>query len=822
MMDTLFTEIRYSAKSVFKDWRFAAMVMLTLSVCIGVNTTLFTIINSVLLQPLPVPDGDAIVLMGNHYPKAGVSDLAAQSSGADYYDRMRDVTALQDHAMFNSVAYTLNDNGAPERVSGMAATPSLFRLVRVSPALGRAFTDNEAEIGSAQKVILSYAFWQKLYGGDSSILGRELRLNGRPFTIVGVMPRGFLFVDPEVRFWVPLAFTTRQKEGRHGNNWFNVGRLKPGATLGQVQSQVDALNAANLERFPEWKQILINAGFHTQARPLKDLLVKEVRGTLYLLWGGAAFVLLIGAVNIANLALARTTLRMKEFATRLALGASHKQIARQLITENVMIAAAGGLAGLGLGIIIIKALGRIGLDRFPRATEVHAGAGVIVFALTVAVLAGVCIALVPLAGIFKLSLSTALRESSRTGTGGKRSRTARQTLVVAQIGFAFVLLAGAGLLLTSFRKLLNVDPGFKTAGVLTASMNAPGSSYRNDADLRSLMNRSLEQIRRMPGVNAAGATTGIPFKNGYSDSVIIAETYAMKPGESFISPLQLIATPGYMEAMGISLVKGRYFEERDDEKSPRVVIVDERLAHRFWPDRDPIGQRMYQPGSIEFMKTDEQTVWLKVVGVVRTLRLADLTGAGNLAGAYYFPYAQSPQRAYSFAISAATGTSAIARALRTSIANVDPTLALFDVKTITERRDLSLASRRTSMSLALAFGSLALFLSAIGIYSVLSYLLGQRRREIGIRLAIGSSPAGIFRLFLREGMLLIGSGLILGIAGSIALRTAIENQIYEVQPLDPVVIGAVALVLGIVAMIACLRPAQQAAKVDPVVVLNEQ
>jgi len=821
MMLSLLPDIHYSARSVFKDWRFAAMVMLTLSVCIGVNTALFTIINSVLLQPLPVPDADAIVLMANRYPKAGVND-SNNSAAGDYYDRMRDVTALQDQAMFSSVAYTMNDNAAPERVSGMAATPSLFRLLRVAPALGRAFTDNEGEIGSAQKVMLSYGLWQKLYAGDASALGHDLRLNGRPFTIVGVMPRGFLFFDPEVRYWVPLAFAPEQKQAHHNNNWYSVGRIKPGATLAQVQSQVDALNAANLERFPKFKEVLINAGFHTQVLPLKDLLVKEVRGTLYLLWGGAAFVLLIGAVNIANLALARTSLRMKEFATRLALGASHAQIARQLIVENVMIAFAGGLAGLGLGIASIKALGIIGLDRFPRATEVHAGATVILFALIVAVLAGICIALAPLAGIFRVSLSTALRESSRTGTGGRRSRMARQTLVVAQIGFAFVLLAGAGLLLASFRQLLNVDPGFRTAGVLTASISAPGSSYRNDADLRSLMNRSLQEIRRIPGVKAAGATTGIPFKSNYNDSVIIAESHTMKPGESYISPLQLIATPGYMEAMGIALVKGRYFEERDEERSPRVVIVDETLAHRFWPDRDPIGQRMYQPNNIDFLKTDEHTQWLKVVGVVRTSRLVDLTGGGNFAGAYYYPYAQSPQRSYSFAISTGTDTSTIARALRTSIARVDGSLALFDVKTITERRDLSLASRRTSMSLALAFGCLALFLSAVGIYSVLSYLLGQRRREIGIRLAIGSSPAGIFQLFLREGLLLIASGLILGIAGSIALRTAIKNQIYGVQPLDPRVIASVALVLGVVATIACLRPAQQATKVDPVVVLNEQ
>src|SRR6266849_5375811 len=396
MMASLLPDIRYSARSVFKDWRFAAMVILTLSVCLGVNTALFTIINSVLLQPLPVPNADAIVLMANRYPKAGVND-SNNSAAGDYYDRMRDVTALQDQAMFSSVAYTMNDNAAPERVSGMAATPSLFRLLRVAPALGRAFTDNEGEIGSAQKVMLSYGLWQKLYAGDASALGRELRLNGRPFTIVGVMPRGFVFFDPEVRYWVPLAFAPEQKQAHHNNNWYSVGRIKPGSTLAQVQSQVDALNAANLERFPKFKEVLINAGFHTQVLPLKDLLVKEVRATLYLLWGGAAFVLLIGAVNIANLALARSGLRRRELATRMALGAGRAQVARQLLVESVLVAGAGGLAGLAFGSAILSALRTIGLERMPRMNDIHMDGTVVGFTMAVSVLIGALIGLAPVA-----------------------------------------------------------------------------------------------------------------------------------------------------------------------------------------------------------------------------------------------------------------------------------------------------------------------------------------------------------------------------------------------------------------------------------------
>lgn len=808
-------------RSALKDWRFASMVILTLTVCISANTALFTIVNSVLLEPLPVPEANRILVMANAYPKAGLGK--AQFSGAgDYYDRLRDVKVFEEQALFNLGAQTIDDNGSPERIPGMAATPSLFRLLRVPPELGRTFTDNEGELGEHQKVILSHGLWQRLFAGDRAVLGRELRLNGRPFTIVGVMPQSFLFIDPTVRFWVPLAFPAQQKQARHSNNWYNIGRLKPGATVAQAQAQVDAINAANMQRFPQWKEALTNAGFHTEVQPLKNLLVSDVQGTLYLLWGGAAFVLLIGAVNIANLALARATQRMKEFATRLALGASHSRIAWQLIGENVLIAFTGGIAGLGLGAAILKALDKIGLDRFPRADEVHVGVTVILFSLSVAVVAGMAIAVVPLARIFRADLTTALRESSRTGTSGRQSRFARQALVVGQIAFAFVLLAGAGLLLASFRWLMNVDPGFRIEGVLTASTAAPPARYSGPAELRTLVDRSLDAIRRLPGVIAAGVTTSIPFSGNQSDSVIIAETYVMKPGESLISPLQLIATPGYMEAMGMALIRGRYFDEHDTESAPRVVVVDERLARKFWSGRDPIGQRMFLPTGPDETRPNEHTQWLKVVGVVRSARITDITGGGNSAGAYYFPFTQTPQRGYTFAVRTTSDPSAAAVAVRSAIAGVDPTLALFDVKTMAERKQLSLASERTSMSLALAFAALALFLSAVGIYSVLSYLLGQRRREIGIRLAVGASPAGIFKLFLREGAILIATGLVLGFVGSIALRRTIENQIYGVQPLDPRVIGLVTIVLGAIALAACLRPAREAMKVDPVVVLNEQ
>jgi predicted permease len=667
------------------------------------------------LRPLPGPNADAIVLMSNQYPKAGVSDQSV-SSVADYYNRLRVVTALEEQAMFQPVDQALEVNGTPEQVPGMAVTPSFFKLVGIPPARGRAFTTEEGEIGSERKVVLSNALWRQLYGADLSVMGRELRLGGTPFTIVGVMPRDFVFVNPEARFWVPLAFTAQQKSQYHNNNWSHIGRLKPGATLTQVQAQIDALNAANLERFPEWKDILINAGFYTKVEPLQHMLVKDVEGALYLLWGGAVFVLLIGGLNITNLALARWSVRGKEIATRLALGAGRAQLSRQLVVENVLVAGAGGIAGVLLGTALLRAVATIGLDRFPRAHEVRIDATVILVALGLAVAVGVLVGLVPIASAFKVNLSSMLRDGGRTGTSGTRTHRLRQGLVGAEIGLAFVLLAGAGLLLASFRHLLAVDPGFTSKGVVTASTNAPQSRYRGDGELRILMNRALDSIRRLPGVAAAGATTAIPFGENYNDSVILAEGHIMKPGESMISPRRLAVTPGYFETMNIPLVRGRYFEDRDNESAAPVVIVDERLARHFWPNRDPIGQRMYSPQNPKDpTKTDANTRWYQVVGVVRSVRLEDLAGTRSAFGAYYFPYAQDPSRGYTFAVRTAGEAGAVARMVRTAVVRIDPELALFDVKTMGERAALSMSSRRTSMMLALAFGGLALFLSAVGV-----------------------------------------------------------------------------------------------------------
>ena len=819
-MDAFLLDLKYGARSLWRDKGFALTVLLTFSVCIAANAAVFAIVNSVVLRPLPVSEANSILIMSNEYPKAGVAGSNDSSSG-DYFDRLREMTVFESQAIFRPRNQTVELNGTPQQIRGMLVTPSWFRLLRVSPTLGRAFTEEDGEIGSDQKVILSHGLWQQLYAADKSAIGRELRISGRPFTIVGVMPADFNFIDPDVRLWIPLAFSAEQKTVHHSNNWYHIGRLKTGATLQQAQAQVNALNNENFERMPEFKEILINAGFHTKVKPLQDMLTGGVKGTLYLLWGGAALVLLIGGLNIANLALARLALRRKELATRIALGAGRAQLMRQLLLENLGLALLGGMGGVALGAGLLRTLNAIGLVHFPRASEVHIDSAVVLVSLALSLAAGLFVGLFPLASISKIGISDALHEDSRTGTTGKKSRSVRQLLVAAQIGFAFALLVGAGLLLASFRLLLQVDPGFNSNGVVTASVGLPRSRYPKPELLRDFMNRALPAVRAIPGVSAAGATEAIPLGGNHNDSVILAEGYQMKSGESLISPLNIAVTPGYFEALGISMVRGRSFDDRDNENAPRSIIVDERLAQHFWPDRDPVGRRMYFPGNAKnLLQIDEHTVWLTVVGVARTLRYESLDGSGAPVGAYYLPNSQQPAGGFTFALKTTADPGSVVRALRSEIARLDPDLAVFDVHSMSERIDLSLSSRRTSMLLANAFGGVALFLASLGIYGVLAYLVARRTREIGIRIALGSTRAGVLKLVLREGFQLVAIGLVLGVIGAASLQKAVASEIYGVRPLDPLVLASVMALLTIVALAACAVPARRAMRVDPMVALR--
>lgn len=809
--------LKYAIRFLIRSKGFSAAVILTLSACIGVNVAIFAIVNSVLLRPLPVPDSQEIILMSNRYPKAGVGHQFTSSSG-DYFDRREKVTALTEQADFRFSAVTIDLNGTAQREKAMKATPSLFPLLRVESLLGRTFSAAEGEIGAEQKIILSYGFWQQMFGGSPAALGREVRLDGHPFIVVGVMPRNFVFIDPEVRMWIPAAFTDDQKTVHHNNGWYNIGRLKPGATVQQVQAQIDALNASNLEKFPQFKELLVNAGFHTSVEPLQEMVVGDVRSVLRLLWAGSVLVLLIGVLNVANLAVARVTLRKKEFATRMALGAGRAQLLGQFLTENLLLAGFSGVAGVMVGALVLRVIAKTGLNHFPRASEVRIDSHVVWVAIWMAIGASALLSSLSVAGISVRGFHNFLRDSERAATAAK-ARPVRQGLVVAQIAFAFALLVGAGLLLASFRELLKVDPGYRTDNIVTASLSAPPSKY-NDSQLDFLVRQSVEAVRQIAGVATAGVSTNVPLAGDYNNSVILAEGYVMKPGESVISPIRLSVTPGYLETMGIPLIRGRYFRDSDDAHAPLVVLVDEKLAKRFWPGRDPIGQKMYEPDA-DAAITDKN-IRYTVVGVVRSVRLEDLSGRGNQEGAYYFPYSQRTSNNFMIAARTAGNSAAVVSAIRAQIAAIDPELPLFDVRTMAQREELSLSARRTSMFLGLAFGVLALFLAAFGIYGVLAYLVAQRRKEIGIRVALGSTHSGVVKLVLQEGLALVAAGLALGLIGSISLRSIVRTEIYGVAPLDPFVLGSVAILFGGIALIACVVPARRAMQVDPAVVLSEQ
>src|SRR3954467_2624294 len=671
-MERLLQDLKFAGRVLWKDRGFTATVVLTLALCIGANAAIFAIINCVLLRPLPIPEADRLVTIYNSYPKGGVE--RGSTGVPDYYDRLRETDAFEELALYRMTGQTIGGESDPQRLTGMAVTPSLFRMLRAAPHRGRVFREDEGEIGHEHEVILSYALWQQLFSGQQAAVGRDLRINGETHTIVGVMPPSFYFMDPDVKLWTPLAFTPEQKsdDARHSNSWTMVGRLKAGSSVAVAQQQIDALNARNLERFPALKQILVNAGFHTVVAPLQQDLVREVRPTLLMLWVGVLFVLAIGAVNITNLVLIRSSSRMRELATRHALGASLPRLIRHLLTETIFLTVIGGVLGLAIGYVALTVLGRVGLDAVPRANEIRINIQVIAFTFALALLVGVVVGLAPLAGLTGLNLAQAFREEGRSGTSGRGARAARRLLVASQVAFAFMLLAGAGLLLTSFERVLAVEPGFNPSNVLTARVSPPQSRYRNNAAIRAFADRFVTAVRSIPAVQRAGMASNIPFGGDFSDSVILAEGYQMAPGESLISPYRVIATPGYIEARRIPVKRGRTFNESDTDTSPRVVIVDERLAQRFWPGVDPLGRRMFQPENPnDLLAPDKNTRWLTGVGVVGETRMAGLVTTEDRVGTYYFPLAQAPERNVTLTVRTTGDPLAVAPAIRQQLRAVD-------------------------------------------------------------------------------------------------------------------------------------------------------
>jgi predicted permease len=808
----------FGLKLLFKQRAFTAAALLTLALCIGANTAIFTVLENVVLRGLPFPHAEELVTMYNIYPGVGVSDRG--SNGVpDYLDRRKMTNVFSEVALIGNSGYEIGLEGSPQRIRGQYVTPSFFKVLGVRPLVGRTFTEEEAVLGKEKVAVLTEGLWKDLFGSDPNVAGKDIRLSGTPYRIVGVMPATFGIPGDDVRIYTSFTFTKQQTsdQARHSNSWGMIARLKPGVSLAQAQERINDLNRRNLDIFPQLRQLLINARFGTKVAGLRDELVRDIRPTLYLLQIAVAVVLLIGCVNLANLMLVRSNVRMKEFAIRHSLGAGRWRLARQLLTESVALALMGGALGIAVAYAGVRLLSYLGAKDLPRGATIGIDPGALAFTAAIALLTGMVFGGVPLVHVLRRDLNAVFRGSERTGTAARGAVWVRSVLVVCQFAFAFVLLIGAGLLTMSFARLLRVDPGFQPENVVTAQVALPRVRYGDDARARNFFADLLQRLSAIPGVRQAGATTYLPFSGDNNSSVIGIVGRALAPGENPPVPGRNTATPGYLQAMRIPLIQGRDISDSDGPDAQKVVIIDQFLARKYFPKGDAIGARITNgievPGNPR--KPDECTI-VGVAGSVKTGNLAE----NNPVGQLYFSYKQYVPRSVHLVLRMERDNPQLIAAIRRTLHQSDPELPLYDVKTMSERLAASLRNQRAAMALCLIFAGLAVLLAAIGIYGVLAYSVSQRTREFGIRVALGAGGRELVGMVVGQGLRMAAFGLAAGAAGAFALTRMMSALLFGVRPSDPAVFLAVAAVLGAVASIASLIPSTRAARIPPAVALR--
>ena len=625
-------DIRFGLKLLWKQKAFSLAALLTLALCIGANTAVFTILHAVVLNGLPFPDADRLVTMYNLYPGVGVTDRG--SNGVpDYLDRRKLTDVFEEVALIGSRGYDVGQEGATRRIEGEYVTPSYFRVLKTQPLLGRTFTEDEAVLGKDRVAVLTESIWGEMFARDPKVIGRDIRLSGVPYSIVGVMPNAYHALNPDLKLWVPFAFTPEQtsEDARHSNNWGMIATLKPGVTVAQARQRIDALNKANLILFPKYKDLLESAQFQTKVIGMKDEMVRDIKDTLYMLQAAVLGVLLIGCVNLANLTLVRTSARIKELAVRFSLGAGRWRLSRQLLTESVAISVLGGLLGVGVALGGVRLLSWLGAEDLPRGGDIRIDSGVLLFTMVTTLLTGLVFGSVPLLSLFKRDLNEVFRGNERMGTAGRHALSLRASLVVIQVSLAFTLLIGSGLLTRSFMRLTTVDPGFRAEAVVTARFSLPSNRYKDGAQRRNAVDALLEKARAIPGAKQVGVTTYLPFSGSNNSSVIVIEGHALAPGELPPVPGWNTVNSGYLQAMGIPLLAGRNFSESDGPDSPRVVLVDQFMARKYWPNGDPIGSKLHE------MDGKDSKDMFTVVGVVGSVKTGDLAER-NPVGQVYFHY----------------------------------------------------------------------------------------------------------------------------------------------------------------------------------------
>ena len=811
-METLLQDLRYGARMLLKQPGFTVVAVIALALGIGANTAIFSVVNAILLRPFNYKDSERLVQINHNYPKL---DLKASVSASGYTHYRENADSFEEVTAGTGWPVNLTESGDPERLQGMAVTHTFFPTLGVDAARGRIFTADEDQPGRNRVVVLTDALWKRRFGSDPNLVGNTIRLNGENYTVLGIMPPDFQFgreMGQAPDLYSPIAFTPEQLNPNRWRNefLFTIARLKPNVTIVQAQAELDTIAANVREQFFGGGDANDPSSWGLLVRSMREITVGEIRPALMMLLVAVGFVLLIACANVANLLLARAALRHKEIAIRSALGAARGRVIRQLLTESVLLAIIGGAIGLALAYWGIGALLSLNEAGIPRSNEIGIDARVLLFTVGVSLLTGVLFGLFPAWHTSKTDLHAVLKEGGRSGSA---QRSVRGLFVVVEVAAALVLLVGAGLLLKSFQKLQEVNPGFRPDHLLTMQVALPNNRYRDPQQIDAFFAQALEKIRATPGIEAAGVSTSLPMSGSGSSGSFSIEGRTVAPGEMSPWGNRWFAGSSYFQTMGIRLVKGRFFDDRDVREAPQVAIIDETMERKFWADEDPIGKR------ISFQRDPQgNPIWREVVGVVGHVKQRGLEGESPVQ--YYVPHRQLPVPGVFLAARTAAEPASLAGAVRSSIQSIDPELPVFRVMTMERMVADSMTQRRFVMTLVGVFAFVALTLASVGLYGVMSYSVTHRTNEIGIRMALGARVTDVLAMVIRQGMILSLAGVGIGLAGALVLTWFMRSLLFGVSAADPLTYAAVGMTLALVSLLACYVPARRATKVDPMVALR--
>ncbi|HET6978359.1 MAG TPA: ABC transporter permease [Pyrinomonadaceae bacterium] len=806
-MNTLH-DIRYALRLLLKRPGFTVVVVLTLALGIGANTTIFSAIDAVLLNPLPYKDPDRLMVVWETNKQLGPEMWDRNEVTVGNFLDWRSRNHVFDQ--LGSLFYTdmiLTGAGDPERIKSCVVTTNFFQVIGVQPLLGRSFLAEEEKPGSPFTAIVSHDLWQRLSGSDRE-LNRKLTLNGHQVEVVGVMPPGFELQFPtsmRVEMWVPMIIDSGEPD-RSMNFLYTLGRLKPGVSREQAQTEMNLISSQLQQQYPQ-----TNADRSARVVPLHKQVVGKVESYLYMLFAAVGFVLLISCANVAGLLLARVTARHREVAIRIAVGASRWRLVRQLLTESVILSVLSGLLGLLFAYAGIKLLVSLTPTEVPRLREIGLHVPVFLWTLAISLITGVLFGLAPAIQASNPDVNKALKENSGRNPGSFRGSGLRNLLVVSEVAIALLLLVGAGLMTKSFLRLQQVNPGFETTNRVSMNLALPTQKYRRQ-QVNAFYDQLIERVGNLPGVKAVGGIDPLPLSNNNLTTTFLVEGAPIVALADRPDVGERVVTPGYFQTMGIPILKGRSFTAHDHDNTPNVILVNEALANRYWPNQDAVGKRL------GFAEDPSKQVWREIVGVVGNVRHKALET--EAIPEVYFPYQQSPSNFMSLVVHTESDPASLVPAIRSVVLSVDKDQPVSDVMTMEQRLAKSVASSRFVMMLLSTFSMLALGLAAVGIYGVMAYLVTERTQEIGVRMALGAQKRDVLGLVVRKGMTLTTVGALIGLGASLALTRLMRSLLFQVTPPDWVTFATASLVLLVVALLACYIPARRATKLDPLIALR--